>query len=133
MNAEILKGQWNQLKGDVMVWWGELTKDEVEKTNGERIRLEGLIEERFGKTKEEAKKEVDQFFHTQATMKGKWNQLRGSAQYMWGKLTGSDLDQVEGGLTTLFGRLQEKYGKGTKEIRDEIIDLIENTKLDQKK
>lgn len=129
MNEEILKGQWNQVKGDVMVWWGELTEDEVEKVNGERIRLEGLIQERFGKSKEQAKKEVDQFFATHQVMKGEWNQLRGSAQYLWGKLTGSDMDQIEGGLTNLLGKLQEKYGKSTEELREEVIEWIDNTHL----
>ena len=129
MNDEILKGQWNQIKGDIMIWWGEFTKDEVEKVNGERLHLEGLIQERFGKSKEQAKKEVDQFFKTNQVMKGEWNQLKGSAQYLWGKLTGSDIDQVEGGLTSLFGKLQEKYGKTAKELRDEIIEWIDNTNL----
>lgn len=129
MNADMLKGQWNQVKGDVMIWWGELTQDEVEKVNGERLRLEGLIQERFGKSKEEAKKEVDQFFNNHQTIQGQWNQLKGSAQYLWGKLSGSDLDQVEGGMINLFGKLQEKYGKTTKELRNEITEWIDNTEL----
>lgn len=131
MNEDILKGQWNQIKGDIQAWWGELTEDDVNKVNGERLKLEGLIQEQFGISKEKAKDEVDQFFNTRQVFEGQWNQLQGSAQYLWGKLTDSDIDQVQGGLTNLAGRLQEKYGKNAKEIRDEIIDWMDNASLKQ--
>jgi len=42
--------------------------------------------------------------------KGKWMQLRGEIQKQWGKLTGDDLDQIEGDRDKLIGKLQERYG-----------------------
>jgi len=59
MNWEQVQAKWDQLKGSARVTWGELTDQELEEVRGERDKLVGLIGERYGKTKEEAEKEVD--------------------------------------------------------------------------
>ncbi|MBW8824132.1 MAG: CsbD family protein [Xanthomonadales bacterium] len=41
---------------------------------------------------------------------GKWEQVKGSAQTKWGKLTNDDLDIAQGDAKYLAGRLQERYG-----------------------
>ena len=41
---------------------------------------------------------------------GKWEQVKGSAQQKWGKLTNDDLDVAEGDAKYLAGKLQERYG-----------------------
>lgn len=59
MNSEQLKGKWTQMKGAVQSKWGELTNDDLDYIEGERTKLVGKIQERYGKAKEEAEKEVD--------------------------------------------------------------------------
>ena len=59
MNAEILKGKWKQLRGEVKKWWGDLTDDDLEKIAGEHDKLVGRIQERYGYAKEQAEAEVD--------------------------------------------------------------------------
>lgn len=61
MNADILKGQWKQLKGKAQQKWGDLTNDELDKISGERTELVGVIQEKYGRTKEEAEAEVNDF------------------------------------------------------------------------
>jgi uncharacterized protein YjbJ (UPF0337 family) len=41
---------------------GDLTYDEITELSGNREKLEGKIQERYGKTREEARKEVDDWF-----------------------------------------------------------------------
>lgn len=53
------KGKWNQLKGEAKKKWGKLTDDDIQQVDGDKDKLVGKIQERYGKTKEEAKKEVD--------------------------------------------------------------------------
>lgn len=53
-------------------------------------------------------------------VEGNWKQVKGSAQQQWGKLTGDDLDVVEGKRTELSGRLQERYGIGKDEAEKQI-------------
>jgi len=59
MNTDILLGKWKQLKGQAKQKWGKLTDDELDRIEGSRDELVGLIQERYGKTREEAEKEVD--------------------------------------------------------------------------
>jgi uncharacterized protein YjbJ (UPF0337 family) len=61
MNAEQMKGKWNQLKGSVKAKWGKLTDDDLDVINGEREQLIGRIQERYGIAKEEAQRQVDQW------------------------------------------------------------------------
>ena len=42
--------------------WGQLTDDELDKMNGRRDQLEGKIQERYGIAKDQAKKDVDDWF-----------------------------------------------------------------------
>ncbi len=49
------------MTGNVKAKWGELTDDEIAEVDGDREALEGKIQAKYGKTKEEAKKEVDDF------------------------------------------------------------------------
>lgn len=67
MNEDILKGKWKQFKGDVQKKWGKLTDDELDQINGEREKLEGRLQERYGYNKEEAKREVDRFMESNRT------------------------------------------------------------------
>ena len=48
--------------GKAKAAWGELTDDELTRSEGNAERLAGLIQERYGKTKEQAQKEVRDFF-----------------------------------------------------------------------
>ena len=41
---------------------------------------------------------------------GKSKEIRGQATEQWGKLTGNDLERMEGQADQLIGRLQQKYG-----------------------
>ncbi|WP_417451103.1 CsbD family protein [Kordiimonas sp.] len=61
MNKDILKGKWKQLKGDAQKQWGKLTDDEIDQIEGDATKLAGLIQERYGKTREAAEKEVEEW------------------------------------------------------------------------
>jgi uncharacterized protein YjbJ (UPF0337 family) len=63
MNEDILKGKWNQLKGDVKMRWGDLTDDEVDMIEGRRDKLVGKLQERYGYTKDRAEREVESFIN----------------------------------------------------------------------
>ena len=59
MNWDTVKGQWMQLKGSIRKKWGKITDDDLDVINGERERLVGKIQERYGIAKDEAEKQVD--------------------------------------------------------------------------
>lgn len=59
MNKEQAKGEWDQLVGKAKRAWGELTDDDILKSEGSADKLFGLIEKRFGDTKELIKSKID--------------------------------------------------------------------------
>lgn len=58
MNEDIIKGKWNQLKGDVQKRWGKLTNDRIDQVAGDRTKLLGAIQESYGLGKDEAEKQI---------------------------------------------------------------------------
>jgi uncharacterized protein YjbJ (UPF0337 family) len=55
MNQDQANGQWNQVKGRAKKAWGELTDDDFKKAEGSVDKLHGIIQEKFGVTKEAIK------------------------------------------------------------------------------
>ena len=68
MNSDQIKGKWHQLKGAAKAQWGELTDDELTQVEGNSERLAGLIQERYGYTKERAEDEVNRFMRDDQTV-----------------------------------------------------------------
>ncbi|GLT09442.1 CsbD family protein [Sulfitobacter sp. PR48] len=61
MNWDQIKGNWKQMTGSIKSEWGELTDDEVTEAEGDREKLVGKIQERYGVAKEEAERQVNEF------------------------------------------------------------------------
>ncbi|WP_106769059.1 CsbD family protein [Paenibacillus faecalis] len=57
MDNNVFKGKWNQLKGEAKVQWGKLTDDDLDVINGEKDKLVGKLQERYGHTKDAAERE----------------------------------------------------------------------------
>ena len=62
MNDDVMKGKWKQIKGEVKSQWGKLTDDDVDQAEGDAEKLIGRVQERYGYAREDAKREVDDFF-----------------------------------------------------------------------
>ncbi|MFD1133216.1 CsbD family protein [Psychrobacter sanguinis] len=56
------------------------------------------------------------------TLKGEWNQLKGSVKQKWADLTDDDLTHIEGSRDKLVGRLQERSGRTKEEVEREVDD-----------
>ena len=63
MKTDTLIGKWKQMKGRAKQQWGELTDDDLDRIEGSRDELVGLIQARYGKSKEAAEKEVDDWYN----------------------------------------------------------------------
>lgn len=61
MNWDQVKGKWKQFTGDIKKRWGKLTDDDLDRVEGNREKLEGRIQERYGVAKEDAEKQVDEW------------------------------------------------------------------------
>jgi len=47
------------MRGQVKEWWGELTDDDLDKAGGKADQLIGLLQQKYGYTREQAEKEFD--------------------------------------------------------------------------
>ncbi len=61
MNWDQIAGSWKDIKGQILHKWGELTHDELDEAKGDRERLEGIIQKKYGVTREEASRQVDRW------------------------------------------------------------------------
>lgn len=61
MNWDVVEGKWKQLKGAAKAKWGDLTDDELDQLEGNREKMAGKLQEKYGWTKDEAEKQVDEF------------------------------------------------------------------------
>jgi uncharacterized protein YjbJ (UPF0337 family) len=59
MNKDIFEGKWKQLKGQVKEWWGDLTDDDLERVGGKYDQFVGMLQEKYGYTREHAEAEID--------------------------------------------------------------------------
>ncbi|MDU0356272.1 CsbD family protein [Paraglaciecola aquimarina] len=55
--------------------------------------------------------------------KGKWNQLSGSIQKKWGKLSNDEVAEIDGEFDLFYGKMQEKYGM-SKEQAEKAFDEL---------
>lgn len=62
MNWDVIEGKWDQLKGSVKEKWGDLTDNELTEMAGRRDKMAGKLQEKYGWTKEEAEKNLEDFF-----------------------------------------------------------------------
>jgi uncharacterized protein YjbJ (UPF0337 family) len=62
MNWEQIEGKWKQYSGKVREKWGKLTDSDLEVIHGKREQLVGKIQERYGIAKDEASRQVDEYF-----------------------------------------------------------------------
>jgi uncharacterized protein YjbJ (UPF0337 family) len=64
MNREQLEGTWNVMKGKVREQWGRLTDDDLDVIHGRVEQLVGAIQQRYGKSYDEAEEEVTDWLDT---------------------------------------------------------------------
>jgi uncharacterized protein YjbJ (UPF0337 family) len=60
MNWDIIEGKWDQFKAAMRQQWGKLTDDDLEQAKGQRDKLVGRIQERYGETKDKVSKRLDE-------------------------------------------------------------------------
>jgi uncharacterized protein YjbJ (UPF0337 family) len=59
MNKDVFEGKWKQIRGEAKAWWGKLTDDDLDRAAGKFDVLAGLLQEKYGYTREAAADEID--------------------------------------------------------------------------
>ncbi len=61
MNQDIIKGKWKELKGTLREKWGKLTDSDYEEIAGNKDKLIGRLQQRYGYQRDQAEREVREF------------------------------------------------------------------------
>ncbi len=59
MNKDIVEGKWKQMRGEAKAWWGKLTDDDLDRAAGKFEILAGILQEKYGYTREAAAEEIE--------------------------------------------------------------------------
>jgi uncharacterized protein YjbJ (UPF0337 family) len=62
MNEDVFSGKWREMRGTLRSWWGRLSDDDLERIGGEKDKLIGAVQEKYGQTREQAEREVERRF-----------------------------------------------------------------------
>jgi uncharacterized protein YjbJ (UPF0337 family) len=65
MDWNRVEGNWKQMKGKVKEQWGKLTDDDLDVIAGKQDQLEGRLQQRYGYAKDQATKEVNDWYGRQ--------------------------------------------------------------------
>ena len=60
MNKDGFVGKWKQVRGEAKVWWGKLTDDDLDKVAGRYEILVGLLQEKYGYSREQAEEQIEE-------------------------------------------------------------------------
>jgi len=61
MNEDIFKGKWRELKGSIKEKWGDLTDDDVTEVEGKTDKLVGILQKKYGYSRDKAQEEYNKF------------------------------------------------------------------------
>ena len=64
MNWDQVEGKWKQVKGSLKERWGKLTDDDLDKLAGKRDQLVGKMQGRYGVSREEADRRLEEWRNT---------------------------------------------------------------------
>lgn len=62
MNWDEVEGNWKQMRGSIKKLWGKLTDDDLTEIDGDREKLIGRLQARYGITKEDAERQISNTF-----------------------------------------------------------------------
>ena len=61
MNEDIMRGKWEQVRGELKKWWERLNDDDLQRIDGSSDELARLLQERYGYSQQEALFQIDEF------------------------------------------------------------------------
>ena len=59
MNRDVFEGKWELIRTESKSWWGKLTDEDLERTAGKFDAFVGLLQEKYGFTRQRAIHEIE--------------------------------------------------------------------------
>lgn len=107
INAEVLQGQWNEIKGTLKSHWGALNSDDLRRFNGDIDQLVGVIQRKTGESREAVEAYLEE--------------VAGDASSAIASAAESVRDVTQRAVSSV----QETYGNVSDQMRDRYGDVEE--------
>jgi uncharacterized protein YjbJ (UPF0337 family) len=98
INKDIISGKIKEIAGEIQTKWGDISENELLKVKGNVTTLVGLIQQKFGVSKEDAEKRVEEIL------------AKVNKQEIRGKLEGTAVKVLET-TTSILEVLKDKIQK----------------------
>jgi len=135
MNQDVFAGQWKQIRGELQSWWGKLADNDCDRIGGQKDKLVGVVQEKYGYAREQAQQEVDRRLEEYSdTMSGpNGSRKRGAAEAVVGApanaphegpiattvaAVASGLEAVEGAISTAATAVADGLGSASSYLQE---------------
>jgi uncharacterized protein YjbJ (UPF0337 family) len=125
MNDDVFTGQWRQMRGSVKSWWGRLSDDDLDRIGGQKDRLVGVVQEKYGRTREEAEREVEERLREYGDGGGIGAKLKTGASEIGSNLSSKAREAssiVSSRVDSARAYLHDRSGN---ELKDDLVDAIQ--------
>jgi uncharacterized protein YjbJ (UPF0337 family) len=125
MNDDVFTGQWRQMRGSVKSWWGRLTDDDLDKIGGQKDRLVGVVQEKYGRTREEAEREVEQRLREYGDGGGIGAKLKTGASEIGSNLSSKAREASSAVSSRVDSARAYLHDRSGNELLDDLVDAIQ--------
>jgi uncharacterized protein YjbJ (UPF0337 family) len=108
--------KWQQMRGTLRSWWGKLTDDDWERIGGQKDRLIGMLQEKYGYAKDMALREVDRRFQEYGIQSGNIGQEMKNAGQNVAQSAANAYGDAKAKAQELSSTAAERVGGATKAV-----------------
>jgi uncharacterized protein YjbJ (UPF0337 family) len=124
MNDDVLVGQWRQIRGSVKSWWGKLTDDDLDRIGGQKDKLVGLLQERYGYTRDEAERNVEQRLNEYGEDGGIGAKVRTRASEFGSNLSNKARQASSAVSSRVDSARAYLHDRSGNELMDDLVDAV---------
>jgi len=125
MNDDVFTGQWTQLRGSLKSWWGKLTDDDLDRIGGQKDRLVGLVQEKYGQTREQAEREVEQRLREYGDGGGIGAKLKTGASELGSNLSNKAREASSAVSSRVDSARAYLHDRSGNELIDDLVDAVQ--------
>jgi len=123
VNPDFFAAKWQQMRGTLRSWWGKLSDDDWERIGGQKDRLIGVLQEKYGYARDMALREVDRRFQEYSGQSGNAGQEIKNAAYDISQGAANTYNDAKTKAQELGTAAAERVGSATKVVGEKMSSL----------
>ena len=125
MNEDALAGRWKEMRGSLKSWWGNLTDEDFDWVAGQKDRLIGLVQQKYGYTLEQAQAEVDRRLRDYGDTLGEGAKYAGAKVYEFGQNVADKAREARSAMSNGVETATSYWHENEfSEIADDFVTLV---------